>query len=258
MSKFHEKAFFKNVRKSWAKATRRSSEFAINMNKKLSPTGLTRAQLRDRGYEMIGSPVVESSAHANPFKFGWTSVGGNAIATDVMIKRDYRIPFEYTSSTSMWSRRIGDNIADVALEGEACCAPSESKDACEIRGVRIVRAIEYLRFTSSNSTWLCHTSTTTPSLHLQLTRITQTNKKHLLNSQQQVPECASGLKCTLKEANIAYRIDFNQRYAETLVGVGVHVCSSGTGEATKPSDEKVDCNSDQVRSLYPKVEDSKK
>ena len=95
MSKFHEKAFFKNVRKSWAKATRRSSEFAINMNKKLSPTGLTRAQLRDRGYEMIGSPVVESSTHANPFKFGWTSVGGNAIATDVMIKRDYRIPFEY-------------------------------------------------------------------------------------------------------------------------------------------------------------------
>ena len=47
MSKFHEKTFFKNVRKSWAKATRRSSEFAINMNKKLSPTGLTRAQLRD-------------------------------------------------------------------------------------------------------------------------------------------------------------------------------------------------------------------
>ena len=158
---------------------------------------------------MIGSPVVESSAHANPFKFGWTSVGGNAIATDVMIKRDYRIPFEYvvfergvreyysspcsvsiislfcvfqlchsncknitqtptlehqhsntntrtptlehryTSATSMWSRRVGDNIADVALEGEACCASSESKKACEIRGV---------------------------------------------------PECASGLKCTLREA----------------------------------------------------------
>ena len=35
----------------------------------------------------------------------------------------------------MWSRRIGDNIADVALEGEACCAPGESKDVCEIRGV---------------------------------------------------------------------------------------------------------------------------
>ena len=206
MSKFHEK-IFKTVRKSYAKAKSRSSEFMMNMNKKLSPTGLTRAQLRDRGYEMIGSPVMESSTHANPFKFGFTSVGGNAIATDVMIKRDYRIPFEYTSSTSMWSRRIGDNIADVALEGEACCASSESKKACEIRGV---------------------------------------------------PECASGLKCTLKEANIAYRIDFNQRYAETLVGVGVHVCSSGTGEATKPSDEKVDCNSDQVRSLYPKVEDSKK
>ena len=84
---------------------------------------------------MIGSPVMESSTHTNPFNFGFTSVGGNAIATDVMIKRDYRIPFEYTSATSMWSRRIGDNIADVAFEGEACCAPSESKDACEIRGV---------------------------------------------------------------------------------------------------------------------------
>ena len=134
MGKFHEK-IFKTVRKSYAKASTWSSEFMINMNKKLSPTGLTRAQLRDRGYEMIGSPVMESSTHTNPFNFGFTSVGGNAIATDVMIKRDYRIPFEYTSATSMWSRRIGDNIADVAFEGEACCAPSESKDACEIRGV---------------------------------------------------------------------------------------------------------------------------
>ena len=68
---------FKTVRKAYAKASSWSSEFMMNMNK-LSPARLTRAQLRDRGYEMIGSPVMESSSHTNPFKFGFTSVGGNA------------------------------------------------------------------------------------------------------------------------------------------------------------------------------------
>ena len=94
----------------------------------------------------------------------------------------------YTSATSMWSRRVGDNIADVP-EGEACCASSESK-TCEIRGV---------------------------------------------------PECANGLKCTLRKANIAYRIDFNQRYRNSR-WYWVHVCSSGAGPATKPSDAKLDCD----------------
>jgi len=132
MSKFH-KTFFKTLHKGLNKVG--SSEFEIENNKKLSPTGLTRAELRNRGYEMIGSPVLESSSHINPWRFGVTSIGGNAIATDVLIKRDYRIPFEYKSSTSMWSRRSSDNLADVALEGEACCAPNKPRKDCALRGI---------------------------------------------------------------------------------------------------------------------------